>query len=236
MCPRSRRGASPHEGFGREGRRREANHREAADQRIGLVPRSPIFLGISAMAERFCAAMADMQGRATLPKVAVDSGNHHWLGLPVGGSDGLAPSRQGQNACRAASRPHGPHNARREGLGQRAAQRRGLPLAVLRRAVREGCGSRIATVRRRLLSASSICRRLSGAHSGRGGRSPDRPVPAVDEHRRDAATGQCAAGPDVARGAPAGAARAHVPVRGDHPRVRETARAAARAAGTPWSV
>jgi type III restriction enzyme len=47
----------------------------------GSVPGIPIVLGISATVERFNAAMADMQGRATLPNVVVDSGKVQASGL-----------------------------------------------------------------------------------------------------------------------------------------------------------
>lgn len=47
----------------------------------GSVPGIPIVLGISATVERFNAAMADMQGRATLPNVMVDSGKVQASGL-----------------------------------------------------------------------------------------------------------------------------------------------------------
>lgn len=47
----------------------------------GSVPGIPIVLGISATVERFNAAMADMQGRATLPNVVVDSGKVQSSGL-----------------------------------------------------------------------------------------------------------------------------------------------------------
>ncbi|RDD62187.1 DEAD/DEAH box helicase [Ferruginivarius sediminum] len=47
----------------------------------GLVPAIPIVLGISATVERFNAAMADMQDRATLPNVVVDSGKVQASGL-----------------------------------------------------------------------------------------------------------------------------------------------------------
>ena len=40
---------------------------------FGSVPGIPIVWGISATVERFNTAMSDMQGRTTLPKVAVDS-------------------------------------------------------------------------------------------------------------------------------------------------------------------
>lgn len=47
----------------------------------GVVPGIPIVLGISATVERFNAAMADMQSRATLPNVVVDSGKVQASGL-----------------------------------------------------------------------------------------------------------------------------------------------------------
>mgnify|MGYP006270761643 FL=1 len=47
----------------------------------GSVPGIPIVLGISATVERFNAAMADMQSRATLPNVVVDSGKVQASGL-----------------------------------------------------------------------------------------------------------------------------------------------------------
>ena len=47
----------------------------------GSVPGIPIVLGISATVERFNAAMADMQDRATLPNVVVDSGKVQASGL-----------------------------------------------------------------------------------------------------------------------------------------------------------
>lgn len=47
----------------------------------GAVPGIPIVLGISATVERFNAAMADIQGRATLPNVVVDSGKVQASGL-----------------------------------------------------------------------------------------------------------------------------------------------------------
>jgi len=47
----------------------------------GAVPGIPTVLGISATVERFNAAMADMQGRATLPNVVVDSGKVQASGL-----------------------------------------------------------------------------------------------------------------------------------------------------------
>lgn len=47
----------------------------------GSVPGIPVVWGISATVERFNAAMADMQGRATLPNVVVDSGKVQASGL-----------------------------------------------------------------------------------------------------------------------------------------------------------
>jgi hypothetical protein len=47
----------------------------------GSVPGVPVVLGISATVERFNAAMTDMQGRATLPNVVVDSAKVQASGL-----------------------------------------------------------------------------------------------------------------------------------------------------------
>ena len=47
----------------------------------GSVPGIPVVLGISATVERFNAAMTDMQGRATLPNVVVDSAKVQASGL-----------------------------------------------------------------------------------------------------------------------------------------------------------
>jgi type III restriction enzyme len=47
----------------------------------GSVPGIPVVLGISATVERFNAAISDMQGRATLPNVVVDSGKVQASGL-----------------------------------------------------------------------------------------------------------------------------------------------------------
>ncbi|WP_374429978.1 DEAD/DEAH box helicase [Tabrizicola sp.] len=47
----------------------------------GSVPGIPVVWGISATVERFNAAMSDMQGRATLPNVVVDSGKVQASGL-----------------------------------------------------------------------------------------------------------------------------------------------------------
>jgi type III restriction enzyme len=47
----------------------------------GSVPGIPVVLGISATVERFNAAMADMQGRGTLPNVVVDSAKVQASGL-----------------------------------------------------------------------------------------------------------------------------------------------------------
>ena len=48
---------------------------------FGQVPGIPVVWGISATVERFDAAMAEMQGRATLPNVEVDSGKVQASGL-----------------------------------------------------------------------------------------------------------------------------------------------------------
>lgn len=47
----------------------------------GRIPAIPIVLGISATVERFNSAMADMEGRSTLPNVKVDSGKVQASGL-----------------------------------------------------------------------------------------------------------------------------------------------------------
>ena len=71
--PGARRGASGHEDFWRIGGEEKPTIVKRLINGSGLVPAIPIVWGISATVERFNAAMADMQGRATLPNVMVDS-------------------------------------------------------------------------------------------------------------------------------------------------------------------